>query len=340
MASSYIGRTIHYPKTNHYFYEHGYLPDSARAAGNLTARDCVFSLSPFAPTSADYYMDCVTILTADESSHWFKLGLDSPAATYFVDRYEDVLTLKFVLSGKGTVYGKQCRAGDVVYTPPLVPQRYQTDAADPWRLVWLQVCGGYSIYLLEKLRALSPEPFLLCDEPEKLLSLAKFMIYEQNPIPSPDYIRAVAAMFFSFLKAPEQTKTDPEKQDSAHRGKRDNNLVVQQACDYVHRHLSTVTVNQLAELSHFDRKHFTNLFRKFTNISPQEYIIAAKLEYVRFFLKESDISLEEIVNSVGYEHRNGLVTAFRKKFGMTPTAYRKAMQKTASDSEQTEEKES
>lgn len=142
------------------------------------------------------------------------------------------------------------------------------------------------------------------------------------------------------LKAPEQTKTDPEKQDSAHRGKRDNNLVVQQACDYVHRHLSTVTVNQLAELSHFDRKYFTNLFRKFTDISPQEYIIAARLEYVRFFLKESDMSLEEIVNSVGYEHRNGLVTAFRKKFGMTPTAYRKAMQKTASDSEQTEEKES
>lgn len=142
------------------------------------------------------------------------------------------------------------------------------------------------------------------------------------------------------LKAPEQTKTDPEKQGSAHRGKRDNNLVVQQACDYVHRHLSTVTVNQLAELSHFDRKYFTNLFRKFTDISPQEYIIAARLEYVRFFLKESDMSLEEIVNSVGYEHRNGLVTAFRKKFGMTPTAYRKAMQKTASDSEQTEEKES
>lgn len=108
----------------------------------------------------------------------------------------------------------------------------------------------------------------------------------------------------------------------------------------MHRHLSTVTVNQLAELSHFDRKYFTNLFRKFIDISPQEYIIAAKLEYVRFFLKESDMSLEEIVNSVGYEHRNGLVTAFRKKFGMTPTAYRKAMQKTASDSEQTEEKES
>lgn len=65
----------------------------------------------------------------------------------------------------------------------------------------------------------SPEPFLLCDEPEKLLSLAKFMINEQNPLPSPDYIRAVAAMFFSFLKAPEQTKSDPERQDSTHRGK-------------------------------------------------------------------------------------------------------------------------
>ena len=178
MASPYIGKTLHYPKINHYHYEHGYLPDSARTSGNLTERDYVSSLSPFAPTSADYYMDCVTILTADESIHWFKLGLDFPAASYFIDRYEDVLTLKFVLSGKGTVYGKQCRAGDVVYTPPLVPQHYQTDATDPWRLVWLQVSGSYSNYLLEKLRALSPEPFLLFDEPEKLLSLAKFMIYE------------------------------------------------------------------------------------------------------------------------------------------------------------------
>ncbi|GEM_PF-2267452 len=339
MTSPYIGKTLHYPKINHYHYEHGYLPDSARTSGNLTERDYVSSLSPFAPTSADYYMDCVTILTADESIHWFKLGLDFPAASYFIDRYEDVLTLKFVLSGKGTVYGKQCRAGDVFYTPPLVPQHYQTDATDPWRLVWLQVSGSYSNYLLEKLRALSPEPFLLCDEPEKLLSLAKFMIYEQPPLPSSDYIRAVAAMFFSFLKVPEQTKSDPEKQDSAHRGKRDNNLVVQQACDYVHRHLPTVTVSQLAELSHFDRKYFTDLFRKFTDISPQEYIIAAKLEYVRFFLKESDMPLEEIMNSVGYEHRNGLVTAFRKKYGMTPTAYRKAVQKTASDSAQKEGKE-
>ena len=51
------------------------------------------------------------------------------------------------------------------------------------------------------------------------------------------------------------------------------------------------------------------------------------------------MSLEEIVNSVGYEHRNGLVTAFRKKYGMTPTAYRKAVQKTASDSAQKEGKE-
>ena len=50
--------------------------------------------------------------------------------------------------------------------------------------------------------------------------------------------------------------------------------------------------------------------------------------------------MKETKPKVGYEHRNGLVTAFRKKFGMTPTAYRKAMQKTASDSEQTEEKES
>ena len=49
--------------------------------------------------------------------------------------------------------------------------------------------------------------------------------------------------------------------------------------------------------------------------------------------------LEEIVNSVGYEHRNGPVTAFRKKYGMTPTACRKAVQKTASDSAQTEERE-
>lgn len=116
MASPYIGKTLHYPKINHYHYEHGYLPDSARTSGNLTERDYVSSLSPFAPTSADYYMDCVTILTADESIHWFKLGLDFPAASYFIDRYEDVLTLKFVLSGKGTVYGKQCRAGDVFYT--------------------------------------------------------------------------------------------------------------------------------------------------------------------------------------------------------------------------------
>lgn len=33
--------------------------------------------------------------------------------------------------------------------------------------------------------------------------------------------------------------------------------------------------------------------------------------------------LEQIMKSIGYEHRNGLITAFRKKYGCPPATYRK-----------------
>jgi AraC family transcriptional activator FtrA len=67
---------------------------------------------------------------------------------------------------------------------------------------------------------------------------------------------------------------------------------------------------------------FIRRFHQATGMYPGEWVIATRLEAARFLLESSASGLDEISRSSGFGNPAALRHHFRRRVGLTPTAYR------------------
>jgi len=84
-----------------------------------------------------------------------------------------------------------------------------------------------------------------------------------------------------------------------------------------------VTVDDVAAAVFISTKQLTRLFKKEVGISPYEYIKNEKLKHVRTLLEETDLSLSEIADIVGYSSEYALNRAFTMHESRSAGKYRK-----------------
>ena len=82
-----------------------------------------------------------------------------------------------------------------------------------------------------------------------------------------------------------------------------------------------LTLDELAFLANRSLSSFKRDFERTYNISPQKYIRESKLEAARAEL-ESGKQASELYAVYGYDNLSNFSTAFKRKFGITPGAYR------------------
>ena len=68
---------------------------------------------------------------------------------------------------------------------------------------------------------------------------------------------------------------------------------------------------------------FTEKFKRLYGVPPQEYMMSLRLEYACHLLEESDSPISEIALKTRFYDSNHLLKLFRKRYGMTPTQYRR-----------------
>lgn len=64
-------------------------------------------------------------------------------------------------------------------------------------------------------------------------------------------------------------------------------------------------------------------FRELFKTSPYQYLIQLRLEQAKSLLEETDLTINEIADSVGFKSYNGFSTTFKRLFKLSPTHYRK-----------------
>lgn len=77
----------------------------------------------------------------------------------------------------------------------------------------------------------------------------------------------------------------------------------------------------------YNPSYFSRLFKKKTGETFRSYILKKRMEKAAWLLKYSELSVEDIINEVGYESRSSFFRTFNKLYGMTPTQYRKREKK-------------
>lgn len=85
----------------------------------------------------------------------------------------------------------------------------------------------------------------------------------------------------------------------------------------------SVSVAELAELSHYSERHFMRIFKKAYNCSPIEYVINLRMNRACALLKGSDLTISETAERCGFDDVNYFSRIFKRRIGISPSKYRK-----------------
>ncbi|MGG1639476.1 ABC transporter substrate-binding protein [Paenibacillus sp. NRS-1760] len=94
--------------------------------------------------------------------------------------------------------------------------------------------------------------------------------------------------------------------------------LVSQVVRYIHEHSSDrVTLDELAELLDCSVSYLSRKFKHATGKSPIEYLIAVRIDKAKELLQNTDATLQEIAESVGFSDDSYFNRMFKKHVGMS-----------------------
>lgn len=90
------------------------------------------------------------------------------------------------------------------------------------------------------------------------------------------------------------------------------------------RYQENISLDSLAERSGYSPRHLSRAFKELTGSSPIRYLENVRLTHAAALLSEGRLSVTEVAMSVGIEDSSMFAKCFRKKFGVSPTEYRRS----------------
>ena len=89
-------------------------------------------------------------------------------------------------------------------------------------------------------------------------------------------------------------------------------------------YMEQLSLEQLAREAGVSRHHFAHLFKMQMGTSPHQYLSETRLQAAALMLVNTDKTVLEVALACGYYGTAHLSSAFRRRFGQTPTGYRAA----------------
>lgn len=81
-------------------------------------------------------------------------------------------------------------------------------------------------------------------------------------------------------------------------------------------------VDKLAELSYLSRSAFADKCHHLTGFSPKQLVGEIRMQHARQCLLQSELSLDQIAEQVGYQSATAFIRFFKQHAGMAPGAFR------------------
>lgn len=216
--------------------------------------------------------------------------------------------LHYILSGKGkfatrgnsvTVTAHQCfiiRPNEMIF--------YEADKTDPWHYIWI----GFTADI--------PLPDILTQN--IVFDAERYgYVFQQFTAARDIYEGREAYVYgklWELLALLSNEKAQPLSKAESY---------VAQAKNYIESsYMGRITVKGIADQLHLDRSYFSTLFKKYTGVSPQQYLNVYRLEQARELLVVHGYTPTEAAQSTGYADVVSFSHMFKQHFGQAPSKYR------------------
>ena len=98
-------------------------------------------------------------------------------------------------------------------------------------------------------------------------------------------------------------------------------------CAAVRRHIDVhfkepLTLEQLAEEAHMNKFYLSHAFKREYGVSPINYMITKRIEESKYLLAETDLSLSQVAQMLGFSSPSYFSQVFRRTQNLSPMEYR------------------
>lgn len=98
--------------------------------------------------------------------------------------------------------------------------------------------------------------------------------------------------------------------------------------DYIKDHIrQDLKVNDIANHFGYNGKYLSHAFKEIVGMTLKQYIIKIKMEEAVFLLSDTNASIKEISDALGYSDSHNFMKLFKRQMGLTPSEYRNSHSK-------------
>lgn len=238
----------------------------------------------------------------------------------------DYYLLHTVLDGAGLFqsgsFSQQCRAGDTFVIFPGTLFSYRADNDTPWHYAWVALQGDAASALLSDAGITQERPYLHSENIDELHSLYERirLSFQQSAYPrlesmeASGWTRLLLHQFglsnLSIL--PSHPKEMPEVIDRQ----------IDQAIRWITLQFhQQISIDQMAYTLGYHRAHLSKAFKQKTGLSPKQYLLKMRMEKAKELLN-SQLTIDQIASSVGFNDALYFSKQFRKYSGSSPSEFR------------------
>ena len=230
----------------------------------------------------------------------------------------DYYLIHYCLKGEGIlkIYGKEIKIekGDLFLIPPKIENRYKPVKENPWSYCWIGINGIIAKDVLENCGFIKNTSVIKNLEEEKLLMFFK-NIYDSCYINN--HFKAIGNLYLLIDYLYDINKKNNLKDFS------NKDIYMYKILSYIHKnYYKDIQISNISSFMNIDRTYIYKLFKKYLNISPQQYILNYRLEKSIILIRKTNLSITEISEKVGFNTYSYFVNKFKIYTGVCPLQYR------------------
>lgn len=234
--------------------------------------------------------------------------------------------LHVVLSGKGYLNVAdrhyEVWGGQMFIEKPGELTEYHADEKNPWAYCWMAFGGKSAPSLVEAAGFTSDINVLNCSiDPIQFYNLADSALTHPG-LSMADGLRRYGYLSQYIALAIDSAAASDDKKVASYLLNRGSDAYIDYALNYIRNNYAAISVTDIAAYLGISRSHLTRLFRQKLDCTPSEYLMKTRMDQAARLIKDTDLSVQEVSDIVGYEDQLTFSKAFKKVFGLSPKYYR------------------
>ena len=232
-------------------------------------------------------------------------------------------TLHIIINGSGSIEFNNkteiLSSGYCFLIPPNETFIYKQNNNDPWEYVWFEFDGDAVPNLIKSTNFAKDYFFKITSFDNILKSILHYKSLYTKRKKDSDTLFSTAYLLDIFTVLINDTQRRIENVDL-----NKFQLKIIKIKRYIDDNYNDPDLNIATIASHFyfTQSYLTRLFKKYTKITPIQYLIKVRMEKASELLRQDNFSIQQIAESVGYKNQFYFSKEFKKYFGIMPSKYK------------------